>query len=313
MRRAPKVIISCAVTGSVHTPSLSPFLPVAPEEIASQSVAAVRAGASVLHLHARDPLTGRASGDPAVFEQFVPDITAATDAIINISTGGSVEMAAEERLAAALHLVPEVASLNLGSMNFVFDGLAARVDRWLHAWEEPYLRGSRGRVFANTFEQIERTLREVGGLGTRFEFECYDIGHLYTLAHFADRGLATPPFLVQAVLGVLGGMGADVDNLAHVVHTADKLFGDDYQLSAFGVGRHQVDILTATVRAGGHVRVGLEDSLYLEKGRLAASNAEQVERAVGLVRELGAEVATPDEARAMLGLTGQVTAEAARA
>ena len=301
-----KTIISCAVTGSIHTPSMSDALPVTPEEIAQQSIDAHRAGAAILHLHARDPRTGRPSPDPAVFGRFLPKITAETDAIINITTGGSAEMSVEDRLAAARTHVPELASLNMGSMNFVFAGAADRVRSWRHDWEGPYVRGSTGRIFANTFDQIERTLRELGdGLGIRFEFECYDVGHLYTLAHFLDRGLVRPPLLVQTIFGVLGGIGADLDNFRHMAMIAERLFGADHQLSCFAAGRHQMAFATAAALAGGHVRVGLEDSLYLERGRLAKSNAKQVEKVVRILRELGRDIATPDEARALLGLRGR--------
>jgi uncharacterized protein (DUF849 family) len=304
-RTPPKAIITCAVTGSIHTPSMSAALPVAPEEIAQQAIDAHRAGAAILHLHARDPETGRPTGDPAVFAEFLPKITAETDAVVNITTGGSTDMPVEDRLAAARAHVPELASLNMGSMNFVFAGAADRVASWKHDWEEPYVRGSSDRIFANTFAQIERTLRELGdGLDIRFEFECYDVGHLYTLAHFADRGLVRPPFLVQTIFGVLGGIGADLDNFRHMATIADRLFGADHQLSCFAAGKNQMRFATAAAIAGAHVRVGLEDSLYLERGRLATSNAEQVEKAVRILRELGREIATPAEARAMLRLRG---------
>ena len=299
-------IVSCAVTGSIHTPSMSDALPVTPEQIARQSVDAARAGAAVLHLHARDPRTGRPSPDPEVFAKFLPTITAESDAVINISTGGSADMAVDDRLAAARAHAPELASLNMGSMNFVFAGAADRVGAWRYDWEEPYVRGSSERIFANTFAQIERTVRELGdGLGVRFEFECYDVGHLYTLAHFLDRGLVRPPLLVQTIFGVLGGIGADLDNLRHMSTIADRLFGADHQLSCFAAGRHQMTFMTAAGLAGGHVRVGLEDSLYLERGRMAASNAEQVEKAVRILREIGREIATPDQARALLDLRGR--------
>ncbi|MET9255625.1 3-keto-5-aminohexanoate cleavage protein [Streptomyces sp. NPDC003717] len=305
MKRSAKAVISCAVTGSAHTPSMSPHLPVTPEEIAEQSVAAVRAGAAVVHLHARDPETGRPTPDPDVFMRFLPRIKAETDAVVNITTGGSVGMTIEERLAAARRARPELASLNMGSMNF---GLfpAAEVDRaWKHDWEQPYLRASESAIFANTFAQIAYTLKELGeGAGTRFEYECYDVGHLYNLAHMADRGLAKPPFLVQSVFGILGGIGADADNLQHMVTIADKLFGDDYHLSAFAAGRHQIPFATQSALLGGHVRVGLEDSLHIGRGELATSNAQQVAKVATLLTELGREIATPDEARALLGLKG---------
>ena len=295
-------IISCAITGSIHTPSMSPALPVTPEQIAEQAVAAVEAGAAIIHLHARDPQTGRPSPDPELFRVPIEALREHTDAVINISTGGSAEMSVEERLAPARHWAPELASLNMGSMNFVFSAAARRVERWLYDWEEPYVLGSEDRIFANTFKQIEYTLAELGALGTRFEFECYDVGHLYTLAHFADRGLVQPPFWIQGIYGILGGIGADQENLTHMVRIADRLFGDDYVMSTFAAGRHQMDFATASALNGGHVRVGLEDSLMIARGTPAESNAQQVTKAAALLRELGRTVATPAQARELLAL-----------
>lgn len=304
MRGSDKVIISCAVTGSIHTPSMSAALPVSPAEIARDAIDAANAGATILHLHARDPETGFPSPDPEVFLQFLPEIRAHTDAVINITTGGSAVMSVEERISAAKTLQPEVASLNMGSMNFNFAGAANRVKEWKFDWERDYVVGSEDRIFANTFRQIEHILRDLGANGTRFEFECYDVGHLYSLAHFVDRGLVQPPMFVQCIFGVLGGIGPDHINLHHMVNVADRLFGDSYHLSAFGAGRHQMGIVTAAALLGGHVRVGLEDSLYIGRGQLAASNAEQVEKVVRIVTEMGREVATPAEAREMLALKG---------
>ena len=303
MLLSEQTIISCALTGSVHTPTMSPHLPVTPRQIIDQGLEAVEAGAAVLHLHARDPETGRPTASAAVFDQFVPELRA-SGAVINITTGGSTRMTWEERLEAARHLSPELASLNMGSMNFVFSGPAHREREWKFDWERDYLLGSEDIVFANTFAQIERTLRVLGGTGTRFEFECYDVGHLYTLAHFLDRGLVQTPLLVQCILGVLGGIGADPDNLSHMHATAEKLFGDQYYLSAFAAGRHQTAFITQSALLGGHVRVGLEDNLYLERGRLAASNAEQVRKAARILDELGRPAATPDQARSLLKLKG---------
>lgn len=277
MNKTTKTIISCAVTGSIHTPTMSHALPFTPKDIALQSIEAAEAGAAVLHLHARDADTGFPSADPEVFLEFVPQIAADTDAVINISTGGSTQMTTEQRLAPALRLGPEVASLNMGSMNFVYSGAAKGHDTWRFDWEKDYLLGSEDAIFANTFTQIERTIRQLGdGCGTRFEFECYDVGHLYTLAHFADRGLVKPPFFVQCVFGVLGGIGADAENLTHMVTIADKLMGDDYVLSAFAAGRNQMNFALHAALLGGNVRVGLEDSLYIARGQLAESNADQV-------------------------------------
>lgn len=304
MRATNKVIISCAVTGSIHTPSMSGSLPITPAEIAAGAIGAAEAGATILHLHARDPENGFPSPDPDVFLQFLPEIREHTDAVINITTGGSAVMTVEERISAAKQLQPEVASLNMGSMNFNFAGAANRVTDWKYDWEKEYVLGSDDRIFSNTFRQIETILTDLGANGTRFEFECYDVGHLYSLAHFVDRGLVQPPFFVQAIFGILGGIGPDHINLQHMITVADKLFGDDYHLSAFGAGRHQMGIITAAALQGGHVRVGLEDSLYIGRGQLAASNAEQVAKAVRIVTEMGREVATPDEARELLALKG---------
>lgn len=306
MKRAKKTIISCALTGSVHTPSMSPGLPVTADEMVEQGTAAVEAGAAILHLHARDPRDGRPTPDPEVYRPFVAALARDTDAVINITTGGAITMTVEQRLAAALEFEPEVASLNMGSINFNFAAAAAKEREWLYGWEEPYVLGSAGSIFANSFTQIETTLQLLGReRGARFEFECYDVGHLYNLAHLVDRGLAEPPFFVQAIFGILGGIGADVDNLTHMVSIADKLFGDDYYLSAFGTGRHQLTFATASALMGGSVRVGLEDNLFLGRGELARNNAEQVAKIRAVLVELGHEIATPDDARRMLHLKGR--------
>jgi uncharacterized protein (DUF849 family) len=305
MRRAEKVIITCAVTGSVHTPSMSPHLPITPDEIAEQSIAAAEAGASVLHLHAREPETGRPSQDPDLFMAFLPRIKQATDAVINITTGGGLGMTLEQRLAPAHRARPELVSLNMGSMNFGIFELANRRQDWKFDWEKDYLAQTNDLIYPNTFLMIERIIREVGdAYGTRFEFECYDVGHLYTLAHFVERGLLKPPFFVQCILGVMGGIGADPDHLMHMRATADKLFGDNYYLSCIAVGRHQMPFLTLCAVMGGNVRVGLEDSLYIGRGELASSNAQQVAKIRRIIEELGLEVATPSDAREMLMLKG---------
>lgn len=305
MRKAEKVIISCAVTGSVHTPSMSPYMPVTPEEIAVDAVRAAEAGAAILHLHARDPRTGYPSPDPELFMQFLPRIKQQTDAIINITTGGSNRMTLDDRIAAAIRAEPEVTSLNMGSMNFVFSAAAKKIEEWKHPWERDYVNGSEEVIASNTFRQIERICKELGEeRGARFEFECYDVGHLYTLAHFAERGLVTPPFFIQCIFGVLGGIGAHAENLTHMVSIADKLFGDDYYLSVLAAGRHQMNFVTQSAIMGGNVRVGLEDSLFIGKGELARSNADQVARIRRILNELSLDVATPAEARAMLALKG---------
>ena len=300
------IIISCALTGSVHTPSMSPYLPVTPEETGTQGVAAALSGAAILHVHARDPVSGKPSADPGLYEQATAPMREHCDAVINITTGGSALMSLEERLAGALHLRPEMCSLNLGSMNFGLFGAADRRKTWQHDWELPFLEGSRDMIFKNTFQDIECVLQQLGeGHGSQFEFECYDVGHLYTLAHFVERGMVKPPFFIQFVFGILGGIGADIDNLVHMRRIADKLFGDQYLFSVLAAGRHQIPMATAAATMGGHVRVGLEDNLYLERGRLACSNAELVSKIRGIVESLGRTVASPDEVRTMLSLKGR--------
>jgi uncharacterized protein (DUF849 family) len=300
-----KIIISCAVTGAVHTPTMSRHLPVTPQEIATQAIEAAEAGAAVLHLHARDPRDGRPTPDPAVFMQFLPPIKHATNAIVNITTGGGQGMSLDERLAAALRASPELCSLNMGSMNFGMYPMLERYPKFQHDWERPYLESTRNWIFRNTFGDIETILEKLGkGHGTRFEFECYDVSHLYTLAHFLDRKLLTPPLFVQSIFGILGGQGADTENLLHAKRIADKLFGADYQWSVMASGRHQIPFTTMGALNGAHVRVGLEDSLYAGKGRLATSNAEQVRLLRQILEALSLEIATPAEARSILGLKG---------
>jgi uncharacterized protein (DUF849 family) len=305
-KTADKVIISCAVTGSVHTPSMSPYLALTPDQIAEQAIAAAEAGAAILHLHARDPANGRPSADPQVFDQFVPRIRAATDAVINITTGGSTRMTLEERLAYPLQLKPEMCSLNMGSMNFSIHPAARRISEWKHDWEKPYIEGMEDLIFRNTFRDIKHILKVLGeDCGTRFEFECYDLGHLYNLAHFVDEGLIEGPLFIQSIFGILGGMGPDPENLVTMRATADRLFGrGGYRFSVLGAGRHQMPLLTMGAVIGGNVRVGLEDSLYLGKGELATSCADQVRKIRRILAELSLDVATPAEARAMLQLKG---------
>ncbi len=299
------VIITCAVTGAIHTPSMSSYLPVTPEQIAESAIEAAEAGAAILHLHARDPETGEPKQDPGLFMRFLPRIKQATDAVINVTTGGGLGMSMEERLAPAHAARPEVASLNMGSMNFVVAGLAGKREAWQHGWEKPYLERSRASIYPNTFEMIGRIMVEVGqAYGTKFEFECYDIGHLYTLRHFVELGLIEPPFLVQGIFGVQGGIGLELDHVMHFKQTADRLFGADYRLSVFGIGRMQMRFLTQAALLGGNVRVGLEDSLYIGRGELARSNAEQVSKIRRIIEELGMTVATPAQARSILGLKG---------
>jgi len=302
---AKKVIITCAVTGSIHTPTMSPFLPLTPDEVAAQAIEAAEAGAAILHLHARDPKDGRPTPDPAVFMQFLPRIKQATSAVVNITTGGGHGMTLEERLAAPLKASPEMTSLNMGSMNFGLFPMLQRYKEFKYDWEPRHLEASRDFIFRNTFKDIERILKELGeGHGTRFEFECYDVGHLYTLAHFLDRKLVKPPLFVQTIFGILGGIGADPENLTHMKHIADKLFGADYYWSILAAGRHQLPLVTMGAIMGGNVRVGLEDSLYIGKGQLAKSNADQVRRIRAILENLSLEIASPEDARGMLALKG---------
>lgn len=300
-----KVIITCAVTGSIHTPTMSPHLPVTPAEIAAGAIGAAEAGASVVHLHARDPQDGRPTQDPAIFRQFLPQIKAASDVIINITTGGAATMPVEERLQPALTLKPEIASLNMGSMNFGLYEMIPRYKEWQHDWELPYLSGSDERIFKNTFRDIAYILQSCSGNDTRFEIECYDIGHLYTAAHFLDRGLVKPPLFIQSVFGIRGGIGPHPEDVMHMKRTCDRLFGNDFQWSVLGAGRNQMYIATQSAVLGGNVRVGLEDSLWLGKGQLAQTNAQQVAKIRRILEELGLEIATPDETRQILQLKGR--------
>ncbi|WP_285182891.1 3-keto-5-aminohexanoate cleavage protein [Rhodococcus sp. MEB032] len=313
MRHSPRVIVSCALTGGIHTPSMSAGLPVTAQEMIEQGIGAVESGAAILHLHARDPADGRPDPRPETYKPFVTELHEKTDAILNITTGGSTRMSVDDRLAAAKHFQPELASLNLGSMNFVYSGAAKRDFDWQYPWEREYLLQSEDTIFSNTFRQIESTLQMLGKeAGTKFEFECYDVGHLYTLAYFADRGLVEPPFFVQTVLGVLGGIGPDLDNLLYLVRTADRLFGDDYYLSAFGAGKNQIPVVTQSMLLGGNVRVGLEDNLFIGKGEMAPNNAAQVDLAVSIMQNLGLQLATPDEVRNLLGLKGKASTKFGR-
>lgn len=300
-----KVIITCAVTGAMHTPTMSDALPITPEQIASEAVAAAEAGASILHLHARNPADGEPTGDPDVFMEFLPVIKQQTDAVINLTTGGSPLMTVQDRLRGAMRTQPEMCSLNMGSMNFGIFPVADRYKEWKYPWEEEYVRSSDDFIFRNTFKDIEYILRTMGEAGTKFEHECYDVGHLYNLAHFLDRGLIKPPFFVQLIFGILGGIGPELDNLMFMKQTADRLFGKDtYRWSVLAAGRHQMGFATQAALMGGNVRVGLEDSLMIDRGRLAASNAQQVDKIKRILKEYSLEPATPAEARELLGLKG---------
>ncbi|MBO0343939.1 3-keto-5-aminohexanoate cleavage protein [Roseibium sp. CAU 1637] len=299
-----KIIITCAITGGIHTPSMSPHLPVNSDQIATHAIEAAAAGASILHLHARTAEDGRPTQDPAAFAEFLPRVKQSTDAVLNLTTGGSPTMTVEERLRPATHFAPEVASLNMGSMNFGLYPMLDRYKEFQHEWEPAYLEKTRDTVFKNTFKDIEFILESCSGNGTRFEFECYDTSHLYNLAHFRDRGLVKGPLFIQTVFGILGGIGTHPEDIAHMRRTADRLFGDDYVWSVLGAGRHQMPITTMAASMGGNVRVGLEDSLWDGPGTLAKTNADQVRRVRKVIEGLGLEVASPQEARQMLDLKG---------
>jgi uncharacterized protein (DUF849 family) len=303
---APRsVIITCAITGSIHTPSMSPHLPITPKQIADAAVEAARAGAAIVHLHARDPVDGHPTQDPKLFREFAADIAARCDVVINFTTGGAATMSIEERLQPSLLLKPEVASLNMGSMNFGLFPMLRRFKTFKYDWERPYLEGSDERIFKNTFKDIEYILTSCADNGTRFEIECYDIGHLYTAAYFLDRGVVKPPLFIQSVFGILGGIGGHPDDVAHMKRTADRLFGDQYRWSVLGAGRNQLPIAAMSAAMGGNVRVGLEDSLWLGAGKMAPSNASQVTAARTMIESMGLAVATPDDAREILKLKGR--------
>ncbi|MBM3522158.1 MAG: 3-keto-5-aminohexanoate cleavage protein [Alphaproteobacteria bacterium] len=306
MAKSQKIIITCAVTGATHTPTMSPHLPVTPSQIIEQAAGAAEAGAAILHLHARDAKTNRPTGDVDTWFQILRGLKQRTGAVLNMTTGGSTFMSIEDRLKAPLEARPELCSCNMGSMNFgTYTMIPKYKGKWKHDWEEEYLEASRGAIFRNTFADIEATLGKLGAVGTRFEFECYDVGHLYNLAHMVDRGLVKLPMFVQLIFGTLGGIGADAENLTFMKRTADKLFGDEYRWSVLAGGRHQINMGTMAATMGGNVRVGMEDSLYAGKGKLAESNAEQVTMIRGIIERLSLEIATPDEAREMLSLKGR--------
>ncbi|CAM2169549.1 3-keto-5-aminohexanoate cleavage enzyme [Paraburkholderia sacchari] len=299
-----KVIISCAVTGAIHTPSMSPYLPVTPEQIAESSIAAAEAGAAIIHLHARDPVNGKPDQRPEAFVPFLKAIKQHSDAIVNLTTGGSPYMTVQERMMPAKVLKPEVASMNMGTMNFGLFPMLKRFSEFKHDWERSYLEGSKDLIFRNTYGDLETVLTELSENDTRFEFECYDTSHLYNLAHFAERGLVKPPFFVQTVFGILGGIGTHSDDVMHMKRTADRLFGQDYHWSVLGAGASQMKVAAMAASMGGNVRVGLEDSLWIARGKLASSNAEQVRQVRGILEGLGLKVATPAEAREILQLKG---------
>jgi uncharacterized protein (DUF849 family) len=302
--RRNKVIISCALTGGIHTPTMSAALPCTPEDLARQGIDAAEAGAAILHVHARDPRDGRPSPDPAHFRAYLPRIKERSDVVLNVTTGGGLNMSIDERLVGPAALRPEMCSLNMGSINFGIFPLAERYTSWKHDWEEPYLRATEDFVFKNTFRDISRILAVLGEHGCRFEHECYDVGHLYNLAYFVDRKLVTPPFFVQMIFGVLGGIAPDPANLQFMKQTADRLFGRDYLWSVLAAGRFQMPFATQSALLGGSVRVGLEDSLYIAPGKLASSNAEQVVKVRGIIESLGYQIASPSEVRRWLGLKG---------
>ena len=302
---AQKVVITCAITGSSHTPTMSPYLPCTPDEIAAESIAAAEAGAAIVHVHARHPADGNPTGDEDVFMEFLPRIKQGCDAVVSISSGGGTGMTVEERLGIAFRAEPELTTLNLGTMNYGgYPMIEKYKDQWQHAWEEPYLESTRSEPFVSTFADIEYMLEKIGDLGTRFECEAYDVGHLYTLAHFLDRGLIKPPVFLQTIFGTLGGIGPDIDNLIFMKRTADRLLGDDFVWSVLGAGRYQFGLVTTGAIMGSHVRVGLEDNLYIGPGELAKSNADQVAKIKRILGELSLDAATPEETRTMLGLKG---------
>ncbi|MCW5623920.1 MAG: 3-keto-5-aminohexanoate cleavage protein [Burkholderiales bacterium] len=304
MAASNKVIITCAVTGAIHTPTMSPYLPITPDEIAEAAIGAAQAGAAIVHLHARESADGRPTQDPAVFKQFLPKIKAASNVVINRTPGGAPTMTIVDRLQPALQLKPEVASLNMGSMNFGLYEMLPRYKEWKYDWEQPYLAGSDDRIFKNTFKDIAYILQSCSENDTRFEIECYDIGHLYVAAHFLDRGLVKAPLFIQSVFGLRGGIGPHPEDVMHMRRTADRLFGDQYQWSVLGAGRNQMYIASMSAVLGGNVRVGLEDSLWIGKGKLAQTNADQVSKIRRILEELGLEIATPDDARRILKLKG---------
>ena len=299
-----KVIITCAVTGAIHTPSMSKYLPVSPNEIADAAILAADAGASILHLHARDPSNGKPTQDPAVFEEILPKIKKETDAVINITTGGSPHMTVEERVMPASVFKPELASLNMGSMNFGLYPMLDRFSEFEHTWERDNLEKSRDLVFKNTFQDIETILKIGKSNETRFEFECYDISHLYNLKHFVDRNLISPPFFIQSVFGLLGGIGAHPEDLMHMKRTADRLFGSDYQWSILGAGKNQMTLASMGAAQGANVRVGLEDSLWIEPGKLAQSSKDQVTKVRNILEGFSLDIATPNQVRDILKLKG---------
>ena len=305
MAKAKSVIITCAVTGGIHTPTMSPHLPITPQEIAAEAIAASEAGASIIHLHARNPEDGRPAHDPDVFMEFLPIIKQSTNAVVNITTGGGLGMTLDQRLAAARRASPEMASLNMGSLNFGLFPLLDKYKTFKHEWEPEFLAMTNDFIFKNTFKDIEYVLKDLGeGQGTKFELECYDLGHLYNVAHFVDRGLIKPPFFLQLIYGILGGAGAELDNLVHMNRVADRLFGDDYEWSVLAAGKNQIGFASTASLLGGNVRVGLEDSLYIGRGQLAESNADQVAKIRRIVEDLSLTVATPDDARQRLALKG---------
>ncbi len=305
-KKTGKVIITCAITGGIHVPTMSQYLPITPEQIANQSIEASKAGASILHLHARNPDNGSPTSDPEIFNQFLPKIKESTDSVVNITTGGGLQMTVEQRLEAPLKFQPEMCSLNMGSMNFALFPAASKLSHWKNDWEKPFLEASEDFIFRNTFGDVRKIVKKLGEeCGTKFEHECYDIGHLYNLAYFVDAGIINPPFLIQSIFGVLGGIGAEMDNVMFMKQTADRLFGDQYIWSVLAAGRHQIPFVTQAAMLGGNVRVGLEDSIYLEKGVLAKSNAEQVIKIRNILEELGLSIANPKDTREILGLKGK--------
>jgi uncharacterized protein (DUF849 family) len=300
-----KVIISCAVTGAINVPSMSPYLPITPEQIAQEAIAAAKAGASSVHLHARDPETGEPTMDLGLFQEFCQEVHRKSDVIICITTGGAPTMTPEERMVAVKKFKPELASINMGSINFGLFPMMDKIQEYKWGWEKDYLERSKDNIFKNTFYDQERIFKIMQDNRTKPELECYDVGHLYNTAYWADKGVIDSPFWLQLILGIMGAIQPSVENLVFMKNTADKLFGKDYLWSVLPTGRHEFNLCTVGAIMGGNVRIGMEDNLYLSKWRLAKSNSEMVEKMVHILKELDLEPTSPQETRAMLKLKGK--------
>lgn len=300
-----KVIVSCAVTGSINVPSQSPHLPITPEQIIENCLGAAKAGAGSLHVHVRDPQTGQPTMDLDLFKEVCQEVHSKSDAVINITTGGAPTMTPEERMVGVKKFRPELASINMGSFNFGLFPIMDKIPEYKFDWEEDYLERSKDNIFKNTFYDQERIFKIMEDNGTKPEMECYDVGHLYNTAYWADKGVLKPPFWLQLIMGIMGAIQPSVDNLVHMKNTADKLFGKDYIWSTLAAGRFEYNLCTTGVIMGGHARIGMEDNLYLGKGQLAKNNGEMVEKMVQIIRLLDHEPTTPQETREMLKLKGK--------